>query len=339
MAADRPAIEVVIPAFNAAGFLRETLESIAAQTVPPRRVSVVDDRSTDGTPQLVEAAARELAPRLAIRLLRNAGPRGPSAARNTAIRASDADWIALCDADDLMLPDHLVTLAGLAAEPGTVLAFGDCCLFDSTTGATVVASHHAKSRLLELPAEATATGGRRLLGSSFEALLRGPRIPTSACLLRREAVLAAGLFDEAMMFAEDADLFLRLAWLGGLVFTGRRIARKRVHAANLSRADNRVHFARGGAVVALKLRAIARAADPAPFRPAGRDRAACEEATRGALWNYLYDGSRAGFGHYAAAARMAWGAGFPDLALSPRHLARALAHGAGRLTGARRAES
>ena len=62
-------IEVVIPAHNAAAYLRETLESIAAQTRPPARVTVVDDRSTDGTPALVEAAARELAPRVEIRLL------------------------------------------------------------------------------------------------------------------------------------------------------------------------------------------------------------------------------------------------------------------------------
>lgn len=318
-------IEVVIPAHNAAPFIRETLDSIAGQSCLPRRVTVVDDRSTDGTAAIVEGAMHDLAPRLEIRLMRNAGPPGPSAARNTAIRASDADWIALCDADDLMLPDHLATLAAIAGEPGTVLAFGDCCLFDTTTGATVVPSHHAKSRLLELPSEPTGSGGRRLVGSSFEALLRGPRIPTSACLLRRDAVLAAGLFDEAMMFAEDADLFLRLAWLGGMVFTERLIARKRVHGANLSREDNRVQFSRGGAVVALKLRAIARAADPAPFRPTAGDRDACEEVTPRALWGYLYDGSRAGLRHYAAAARMAWRAGCAGLALSPRHAVRALA--------------
>jgi hypothetical protein len=87
-----------------------------------------------------------------------------------------------------------------------------------------------------------------------------------------------------------------------------------------------VHFLRGGAVVALKLAAIARAADPAPFRPTPGDRAACAEVLPSALWSYLYDASRAGFRHYADAVRMAWRSGHPGLALAPRHLARALAY-------------
>lgn len=327
MASPVPLIEVVIPAYNAAGFIRETLDSIAAQTAAPALVSVVDDRSTDDTAAIVEAAARELAPRLAIRLLRNAGPRGPSAARNTAIRASEAEWIALCDADDLMLPEHLATLAAIAAEPGTVLAFGDCSLFDSDSGRVMLESHHAKAKLAELPAVPAVGGGKRLT-EGFAGLLRGPRIPTSACLLRRDAVLAAGLFDEAMMFAEDADLFLRLAWLGDLVFTDQSIVRKRLHAENLSREGNRVQFSRGGAVVALKMLAIARAADPAPFRPKPQDRAACEALLPFSFWAYLYDASRAGLIPYAAALSLVWKSGFRRPALSPRHLARALAHAA-----------
>ncbi len=314
-----------MPAHDAAHFLRPTLEAIAAQTRPPARVTVVDDRSTDGTPDLAEALARELAPRLAIRLLRNAGPRGPAAARNTAIRASGAAWIALCDADDLLLPDHHATLAAIAAAPGTTLAFGDCSLFDGATGATLVPSHHAKSRLLELPAEATPEGGLRLRGSSFAALLRGPRVPTSASFLHRDAVMRAGLFDEAMMFAEDADLFLRLAWLGGVVFTDRCIARKRVHPANMSGEANRAGFTHGDLVTRVRLRTIARSADPAPFRPGPDDLAVCEEMVPRAVRAHLYDASRAGLPAYAEAARLARRAGLGRLALAPRNLARALA--------------
>lgn len=321
-------IEVVIPAHNAAAFLRETLASVAAQTRPPARVTVVNDRSRDGTRDLALACAAEMAPRLPIRVLDSEGPPGPSAARNTAIRTSEAPWIALLDADDLLEPAHHATLLAMAtAEPGVTLAFGDCCLFDGESGAVMVESHHAKAGLFDLPARDAPGGARALAGSAFQALLRGPRVPTSASLLRREAVQAAGLFDEAMMFAEDADLFLRLAWLGELRFTAARLTRKRTHGGNLSREENRVRFTRGGAEVAMKLRAIARAADPAPFRPTAEDRALVEAIAPKSVEHYLYDASRAGFGAYRRAAAFAREAGFGTMALRPRHLARTLVFG------------
>lgn len=321
-------IEVVIPAHNAALFLRETLESVAAQTRPPARVTIVNDRSRDGTRDLALACAAELAPRLDIRVLENAGPPGPSAARNTAIRSSEAPWIALLDADDLLEPAHHESLLAMGeAEPGVTLAFGDCCLFASETGAVLVESHHVKSGLLDLPAREAPGGGRALLDSAFQALLRGPRVPTSASLLRRDAILAAGLFDEAMMFAEDADLFLRLSLLGETRFTPARLARKRTHGANLSREENRVRFTRGGAEVAMKLRALARKEDPAPFRLSAEDRALIEAMAPKSVEHYLYDASRAGFRAYSAAAAFARRAGFGARALRPRHLARTLVFG------------
>ncbi|WP_372619304.1 glycosyltransferase family 2 protein [Falsiroseomonas sp.] len=332
-------IEVVIPAHNAAAYLRETLESIAAQTRPPARVTVVDDRSTDGTPALVEAAARELAPRVEIRLLPNAGPPGPAAARNTAIRAATAQWIALCDADDLLLPEHHAALAAIVGTPGTVLGFGDCSLFESDGGEVLVPSHHAKSGLPALPSRPAAAGGRTLEGTDFAAMLRGPRIATSACLIRREAVLAAGLFDEAMRFAEDYDLFLRLAWLGRFAFTTMQVARKRVHAANLSQERNRARFSLGNLRSAVKLRGIARAADPAPFRPGPEDRALCEAMAPRFAETALYDASRGGFAAYAVAARLAAGAGFAGKVLHPRHLARLLAGRLGLLDRGRAAHT
>lgn len=316
-------IEVVIPAHNAEAFLRETLESVAEQTRPPTRVTVVNDRSRDATRAVAEACAAELAPRLTIRVLDNLGPPGPSAARNTAIRASDAPWIALLDADDLLEPRHHATLLAMAeGAAGITVAFGDCCVFDSESGAIRLSSHHLKCGLLDLPAEDAPGGGRRLLGRHFPVLFRGPRVPTSASLLRREAALAAGLFDESMKFAEDADLFLRLAWLGEFRFATERLMRKRTHGSNLTQGANQIHFARGGALVALKCLAIARAASPAPFSPTAEDRRLIEMLAPRAVEHYLQDASRTGWRAYARAARLAWDSGFGAMALKPRHLAR-----------------
>jgi glycosyltransferase involved in cell wall biosynthesis len=320
-------IEVVIPAHNAAPFLRAALESVAAQTHPPARVTVVNDRSTDGTRALAEACARNLAPRLDIRVLDNAGPPGPAAARNTAIRASTAPWIALLDADDLLEPAHHATLGAIAeGAPGTALAFGDCSLFDGETGAVLVESHHAKSGLVALASEAAPGGGRRLASPAFEALLDDPHVPTSASLLRREALLRHGLFDETMLYCEDAHLFLRLAAAEGVVFTPARLARKRMHDANLSHDRNDLPFRRSEALCVMKLLGLA------PGEGAGivltpAQRAAALAALPRLLNGYLYEASRHGPRAYADGVALCRAAGLGRLAWRPRHLARALVRG------------
>jgi glycosyltransferase involved in cell wall biosynthesis len=310
-------IEVVIPAHNAAPFLRETIESLAAQTRPAECVTIVNDRSTDGTRGLADALAAEFAPRLTIRVIENAGPPGPSAARNTAIRASEAAWIALCDSDDLALPRHheaLVALAG--AAPDIVLAFGDGSLFAHASGETLVASHNAHSGVNALAGETLPGGGVALGEAIFAALLPSGVFCTSACLFRREDALAAGLFDEAMRYSEDTDLFLRLALRGRFAATREAILRKRVHETNLSHARNSLRFVAGVARSATKLAA---GALPPP------QRAALEAWLPRALNRYLYAASLEGFAAYREATRAAAAAGRPSLAASPRHLARLLA--------------
>ncbi len=100
-------VSVVIPAYNAAAFLAETLASVFAQTVPPAEIIVVDDGSTDDTAGI----ARNLG---ATVISRANG--GISAARNTGVRAARSEYLALLDADDLWMPEKLeVQLAAFAA--------------------------------------------------------------------------------------------------------------------------------------------------------------------------------------------------------------------------------
>src|SRR2546423_15298997 len=94
-------IAVIIPAFNAAGYLDQALASIAAQTEPPAEVVVADDGSTDDTVE----RARRWESRLPIKIVQLPGNAGPGPARHAATSAAEAPLLAIIDADDLLLPD------------------------------------------------------------------------------------------------------------------------------------------------------------------------------------------------------------------------------------------
>jgi glycosyltransferase involved in cell wall biosynthesis len=99
--------DVVIPAWNAEATLAETLRSVRAQTVPPQRIIVIDDGSTDATAELARAAGAELVSQP------NAGP---GAATTRGMATATADILAMVDADDLWLPHKMERqLAVLAA--------------------------------------------------------------------------------------------------------------------------------------------------------------------------------------------------------------------------------
>ena len=315
-------IEVVIPAYNAGAFLRETLESVAAQSLRPACVTVVDDSSTDDTRAVAEACADRLRDRIEIRVLRNPGPRGPSAARNLAIRASEAEAIALLDADDLLAPGHHAVLAqALSAAPDIILAFGDHTVFGPQ--GTIQESGLARSGVAAMPAEVLAPGTFSLGEESFTALLRTGIFGTSACLFRREAAMRAGLFDETMMHGEDTDLFLRMALDGRFAFRREVVAHKRVHDSNLTHESNKLMFCRG---TVRSLTRLAQADDAGRKGLSAPQRSALHAALPGAVQGHLYAASRTGLRAYGDAARMAAQAGHARMAARPRHLLRLAWH-------------
>src|SRR5690348_10269988 len=97
---EMPTVSVVIPAFNAAEYIGQAIDSVLAQTHQPIEIIVVDDGSTDQTAQI---AAAYPAP---VRVLRKPNG-GPASARNMGIAAATGSWIALLDADDRWLANKL----------------------------------------------------------------------------------------------------------------------------------------------------------------------------------------------------------------------------------------
>lgn len=113
----QPAVSVVIPAKDAEAYLAETLESLTTQGLPAAEIEVIviDDGSTDATVAVAESWTSRL-PRL--RVLRNPGPHGPSAARNVGIAAAEGRTITFLDSDDWFGPGHLAAMVGTLEDLG-----------------------------------------------------------------------------------------------------------------------------------------------------------------------------------------------------------------------------
>jgi glycosyltransferase involved in cell wall biosynthesis len=175
-------ISVVIPSYNSGGLLRETLDSVLAQSRPAHEIIVVDDGSTDDTAEIVRGYGD------AVRYIWQQN-QGQAGARNTGIEAATGNWIALLDSDDLFLPDRLRRAAEtIEANPQLIVVYS------------------AFDYLYE--------DGTRRFFPAFPAhrlwpalRYRSPILP-STTTIRRNELLAGGGFHK--VFIEDWDLWFRL---------------------------------------------------------------------------------------------------------------------------------
>ena len=231
---------VLIPAYNARPFLREALDSVLAQTRPPEQIIVIDDGSTDGTADVALAWQAERG--RSITLIRQSNG-GQSSARNAGLRAAWTDLVALLDADDLYLPDHLQRLEqGFREAPQSVVCFADAEEF--TASGVTRPSYVAGTRIETVPIERRRGGLRLMTESAFSSLLWGNYIPTAATMFGRAAALRVGLFDERFRGPEDREFLLRLSRLGPFAYYPIVLARKREHGANATRPGRVLQFNR-----------------------------------------------------------------------------------------------
>lgn len=201
-------MSVVIPVFNAERHVEAAVRSVLASDLKQIEVIVVDDGSTDRSLSIVSAIED---PRIVVLSLTPSG--GPSRPRNTGITRARAPYVALLDADDLMKPDKLSTaLAVLERHPQAGIAFADFERIDDD-GALLAASTLADYPVFRaLPAEGLEDGWHLLRQEHFSrGLLFENFIGTSGVILRKSVLARVGVFDEALTYSEDRDLWFRLA--------------------------------------------------------------------------------------------------------------------------------
>ena len=188
-----PLVSVIIPCYNAAKFVGETLESVRRQTWTNLQVIIVDDGSTDGSARIVEAVEG-----LDITLVRQPN-RGQTAALNAGLAHATGDFVQYLDADDLIDPDKIeIQLARLAEAPDCVASARWGRFYDRPEN-TKFEVEEALSHDLD--------GIRWLVESRAEGA--GMMFP-ALWLIPMTIVRAAGPWREDLTLNNDAEYFTRV---------------------------------------------------------------------------------------------------------------------------------
>ena len=225
-----PSFSIIIPAYQAASFVADAVQSALRQSLPAREVIVCDDGSTDDL-------SGALAPYDGEITLLHKEHSGVAATRNVALRAAAGDFVAVLDADNAFLPEYIQALSELAvARPDLDILTTDAFL--ELDGEVYGRYYRGKARFV------TDDQRRGIIHQHF--------VYANAAY-RRQALLSVGGYDEFYDSSpyhgvEDTDLLVRMILAGsraGLV--DEPLAVYRIHAGSLS--ANRARSTRGGAIV------------------------------------------------------------------------------------------
>jgi glycosyltransferase involved in cell wall biosynthesis len=202
---------VIIAYYKQEGFIAETVRSVQQQTYPHFEIIVVDDGSPVPASSVLPESSN-------VRILRTEN-RGCPAARNFGFRQSSGDFLVFLDSDDRLTPGAIEAhLKEFAECPAAALSFGAQRFIDQHSR-EIRAPHNCRPR-----------------NNYFLMLLEGNPIGTpGAAMIRREAFIEAGLFDESVRIVEDYPLYLRLAKKHPIVQSPACVIDYRWHTNSMSR--------------------------------------------------------------------------------------------------------
>jgi len=219
-------VSVIIPAYNYARYLPEAIASVLAQTFEPLELIVVDDGSTDNTPEI---CAQYADPRFRYVRQDNAGL---SASRNTGIHHATHEHVAFLDADDRWDPGFLRAIGEEFSRLGR----------DFAAVATACSRIDGEGTLLPPPRQNFLHQGE-LTVATF--CLRN-RPLSSSVVVRRAIFAECGGFDTSLRSSEDRDMWIRLTARGHRFFyVGTPLASIRRHPQNMSKNAPRMKWNSG----------------------------------------------------------------------------------------------
>jgi len=214
-------ISAIIPAYNSQDYILDAIHSIQNQTHSVDEIIVIDDGSTDNTQQTLENQIS------GIKYIKQEN-QGPSAARNTGIKAAQGDWIAFLDADDQWTPNKIEKqLIALKHSPELHLIAGDMQeigIHNEPITQSVLAKHKQLKKFQNNQSLPIRDALAELVNKNF--------IPTGTVLVKRSTLIETGLFNTAIHFGEDLELWAKIASKHAITCLPEILMLRRLHGQN-----------------------------------------------------------------------------------------------------------
>lgn len=220
-------VSAIIPTYNRARTIKHAINSVLAQTWKELEIIIVDDGSTDQTPEILGGYGDK------IRVIRQRNG-GPAAARNAGIKVATGDIIAFLDSDDVWLPDKTERQMRLiqAGESSGVV----CCICS------------VKMNFAAGPVDSFTHAGLHpteregIWANPADFLMNHFLLFNQVVSVRREALFQTGLFREDLPFGlnDDYDLSLRLSLIGPWSFIAEPLVEWHEHPGNISRTHSQL---------------------------------------------------------------------------------------------------
>lgn len=226
-----PLVSVIIPAFNAARFLAEAIDSVLAQDYPALDIIVVDDGSTDATRAIIDGYGER------VRAISQPNG-GCGAARNAGLRAARGQYVAFLDADDVWWPHKIRHQIDALKESGYRMAYSRfICWTPAADGA-----YASRAQMFGNVDHPDLSDCALVTGNTYSHLLLDCIVWTSTVLVEKTLLDAVGPFDESLAMGEDYDLWLRLSQATDMLGIEQPTALYRQHSQSITRSVREVNY-------------------------------------------------------------------------------------------------
>lgn len=222
-----PKISVIIPSYNCACYITDAIESVLNQSYKELEIIIIDG-SVDNTKDVLEQYIDQGVIKYIFQ-----EPRGVSAARNLGIQHAHGELIVLQDADDIWYPNKLLLqMKAFEKYRDAALIFTS---YDELDENGVILGRFWKDILEKWWESYKIPGSEIAYGPIYKELLVGGNcMHTSSIIVKKEAIIEAGGFDEKLKTCEDYDLWMRITTKYPVIFVNHILCGYRVRSEGLS---------------------------------------------------------------------------------------------------------
>lgn len=214
-----PMVSVIIPTFNYAEFISDSIDSVLTQTFKDLEIIVVDDGSTDNTKDILQKYSNKIK-------YYYQDNKGPASARNMGIKKATGSYVCFLDSDDIFIPNKLqiqIDTFNSISKQNTALLYSN---FTSV------------NKKLNLNIQHYQCPKFKCHGHALDYLKSHNFINTSTVMIRKDYLYDVGLFDEQLKYLEDYALWLKLGLKYEFFHISNFLVKTRSHNKNYSRQVN-----------------------------------------------------------------------------------------------------